>query len=234
MEILPGNPEVLHHILGTIRYPEGSQGPVVRKRGPWIDGIFMVWAPGMEPEKFPEGTSRTLPSNSQLYMQLHYTTNGNAASDVSKIGLYYADEDDNTEYLSLGPADFEFEILPNDKRSEVAAFETFDRNATLYSFFPHMHFRGKSFKYTLVHPDKTEEILLNVPNYSFNWQRQYYLKNPKKIAAGSMLKVDAIYDNSEQNPFNPKPQDTVRFGEQTKDEMMIGYFNFVYDDKVEE
>ena len=94
-----------------------------------------------------------------------------------------------------------------------------------------MHFRGKSFKYTLIKPDSTTEVLLNVPNYNFNWQRQYYLKEPKKILAGSKLQVDAIFDNSEQNLSNPKPQDTVRFGEQTKDEMMIGYFNFVYNDE---
>ncbi len=231
VEILPGNPEVLHHILGTIRYKTEEEAPVKRVRGPWLDGIFMVWAPGMQPEKFPEGTARTLPKDTRLYIQSHYTTNGKEASDVSKIGLYYADKEDLTEYVSLGPADFEFQILPNKKRNEVTAVEKIDRDITLYSLFPHMHFRGKSFRYTLVNPDKSEEIILNVPNYNFNWQRQYYLKEPKSIAAGSLLKVEAVFDNSEQNPFNPKPQDTVRFGEQTKDEMMIGYFNFIYNPK---
>lgn len=228
IEVIPGNKEVLHHILATIQYPEDYEMPVSRERGPWLDGVFATWAPGAEPEVFPEGTYRTIPKGSTLHVQLHYTTNGKEQADISKLGLYYADDEAGKEFVSLGPADFKIKIKPHLKEQKFVAEEHFDKDLTLYGMFPHMHFRGKSMKYTLIYPDQSEEVLLNVPNYSFNWQRYYYLMNPKYIEAGSTLRVEAVYDNSAQNAFNPDPSKTIYFGEQTFDEMMIGYISFVY------
>ena len=229
VEVVPGNPEVLHHILATIRYPDGTESPVERKRGPWLDGIFIAWAPGMSPEVFPDNSIRTIPKGSKLIIQSHYTANGKESSDNSKIGLYYADSDSEKELVSLGPANFDFVIEPHDKSVEVEAVEEIKENIKLYSLFPHMHFRGKSFKYVVEYPNGEERVVLNVPNYNFNWQRNYYLEEPIAVPEGSKLKLSAVFDNSGQNPFNPSPQDSVKWGEQTMDEMMIGYFNFIYD-----
>ncbi|WP_228851643.1 redoxin family protein [Aegicerativicinus sediminis] len=231
VEVVPGNPEVLHHILATIRYPDGTESPVERKRGPWLDGIFIGWAPGGGPELFPENSVRTIPKGSKLIIQSHYTANGKEAIDNSKIGLYFAKNESEKELVSLGPANFEFVLEPYKKNVEVEAVEEIKDDIKLYSLFPHMHFRGKSFKYVVEYPNGEEEVVLNVPNYNFNWQRNYYLENPIEIHGGSKLKLSAVFDNSGQNPFNPSPQDSVKWGEQTMDEMMIGYFNFVYDKK---
>ena len=94
-----------------------------------------------------------------------------------------------------------------------------------------MHLRGKSFRYTAKYPDGTTEILLDVPNYDFNWQNGYHLKEPKRIPAGTVLQCVAHFDNSEDNIANPDPTETVQWGDQTDDEMMIGYFDMALADQ---
>ena len=226
-QILPGNREVLHHVLVSVIYPNGFIEPIDRK-SPWLDGLLAAWAPGGETEVFPENTGRTIPKGSKLHFQLHYTTNGKAQSDKSTVGIYYTDQEPENEYLMVGAFNTNIQIPPGEQRYENKAKHLFEHDATLYALFPHMHFRGKAMKFTALYPDGKREVLLNVPNYSFNWQRGYLLKEPLKLPARTVLYIDAVFDNSKQNTFNPAPDKTVYWGDFSFDEMLIGYMSFEY------
>lgn len=226
-QVIPGNREVLHHVLVSVIYPEGFIEPIDR-RSPWLDGLLAAWAPGGETERFPENTGRAIPKGSKLHFQLHYTTNGKAHTDQSTIGLYYTEERPQNEYLLVGAYNPKLQIPPRTKRHEDQARHLFEDDAILYALFPHMHFRGKSMKFTALYPDGTREVLLNVPNYNFNWQRGYIFEEPKVLPARTVMYIDAVWDNSEQNSFNPAPEKTVYWGDFSFDEMLVGYMSFEY------
>lgn len=226
-QILPGNREVLHHVLVSVIYPDGFVEPIDR-RSPWLDGLLAAWAPGGETEVFPENTGRAIPKGSRLHFQMHYTTNGKAQSDQSTVGIYYTDQEPDNEYLMVGAFNTELQIPPGEKRYEKKAKHLFEHDATLYAIFPHMHFRGKAMKFTALYPDGEREILLNVPNYSFNWQRGYLFEKPLELPARTVLYIDAVFDNSKQNSFNPAPEKTVYWGDFSFDEMLIGFMSFEY------
>ncbi|MEM1122473.1 MAG: redoxin domain-containing protein [Bacteroidota bacterium] len=227
-QVLPGNREVLHHVLVSVIYPEGFIEPIDRN-SPWLDGLMAAWAPGGITEVFPENTGRIIPKGSKLHFQLHYTTNGKAQSDQSTIGLYYTDQEPANEYLMVGAFNPRLQIPPGEENYENKAKHLFEHDATIYTLFPHMHYRGKAMKFTALYPDGTREVLLNVPNYNFNWQRGYIFDKPKKVPARTVIYVDAVFDNSTQNTFNPAPEKTVYWGEMSFDEMLIGYISFEYD-----
>ena len=226
-QILPGNREVLHHVLVSVIYPDGYLEPIDRS-SPWLDGLLAAWAPGGETEVFPEHTGRVIPKGSKLHFQMHFTTNGKAQSDQSTVGIYYTDQEPDNEYLMVGAYNTNLQIPAGEKNYEKKAKYLFEHDATLYTLFPHMHFRGKAMRFTALYPDGRREILLNVPNYSFNWQRGYDFKEPIKIPARTVLFVDAVFDNSDKNTFNPAPDKTVYWGDFSFDEMLIGYMSFEY------
>ncbi len=227
-QVLPGNREVLHHVLVSVIYPDGFKEPIDR-RSPWLDGLLAAWAPGGETEVFPANTGRVIPKGSKLHFQMHYTTNGKVQTDQSTVGLYYTDKKPENEYLMVGAFNTNLQIPPNEENYENKAKQLFEHDATIYALFPHMHFRGKAMRFTALYPDGTKEVLLNVPNYSFNWQRGYNFKTPKKVPARTVVYVDAVFDNSKNNSFNPAPEKTVYWGDFSFDEMLIGYMSFEYD-----
>ena len=231
IEVKPGNPNVLHHVLASIEYPEGYEAPVDRSVSRWIDGLLLGWAPGGEAEVFPQGTGRLLPKGSEIYFQLHYTTSGKEESDQTKIGLYFHDEDPGREYVILGPVNFEFKIPPKTSYYPVVAEYPINRPTYVHAVLPHMHYRGKSMNYEVQYPDGSKEMLFSAADYNFNWQRFYYLKEPKLLPEGATLFVNAVFDNSAQNEFNPDPEKTIYFGEQTFDEMMIGYMSVTFEEE---
>ena len=177
----------------------------------------------------PPGYAKFVPAGSKLVFQLHYTPNGTATEDISSIGLKFVEADAVTHrVLTLKAANTRFRIPPGVGNHAVAARPfTFDSDAELLSLFPHMHLRGKSFRYTAEYPDgeAKEDVLLDVPAYDFNWQNAYLLATPKMIPRGTRLHCQAHFDNSENNLANPDPTATVSWGDQTWEEMMIGYFN---------
>jgi len=229
-QILPGNREVLHHVLVSVIYPDGFLEPIDRS-SPWLDGLLAAWAPGGETEVFPENTGRAIPKGSKLHFQMHYTTNGKAQKDQSTVGIYYTKEKPDNEYLMVGAFNTRIQIPANEKSYKNKAKYLFEHDATLYALFPHMHFRGKAMKFTALYPDGKKEVVLNVPNYSFNWQRGYHFEEPLKFPARTVLFVDAEFDNSSQNTFNPAPEKTVYWGDFSFDEMLIGYMSFEYHDE---
>jgi peroxiredoxin len=226
VEILPGNRQVLHHTLVSVTYPDGVDAPMDRANR-WLDGLFATYAPGTEPEVFPEGSGRFLPAGSKLVFQMHYTPTGKAETDQTRLGIFFADQPAEKEFLIKGPANGRFAIPPGAKAHPVQASWQFEEEVTLYGMLPHMHFRGKSMRYTAQYPNGEAEVLMSVPNYNFNWQRYYLLTEPKVLPPGTTILCEATFDNSVQNRFNPDPTATVYWGDQSFEEMMIGYISYV-------
>ena len=223
-ECRPGNRAVIHHIIVGIR----GEGEFEERGDP--GGFQSDWiaasAPGSPPMVLPEGYAKRIPAGGKLLFQVHYTPNGTATTDLSSIGLKFIDAADvKKQVLTLKALNRKFRIPAGDGNHRVAAGFRFEQDAELISMFPHMHLRGKSFRYAARFPDGSEEILLDVPRYDFNWQNAYLLPEPRLIPAGTRFQCVAHFDNSDGNLANPDATKLVRCGDQTWEEMMIGYFN---------
>jgi hypothetical protein len=186
--------------------------------------LLLVYAPGSSPDRWPGGLAKLIPADSDLVFQMHYTTNGHAATDQSSIGLVFAKQPPRQRVLTLQLNRHGMMIPPHADNFEVEVQGTLPNDCTLLSFFPHMHLRGKRFEYNLIHGDGQVETLLKV-NWDFYWQLSYKLAQPRFLEAGSKLQAIAWYDNSANNPHNPDPNATVVWGEQTWNEMMVGFFD---------
>jgi hypothetical protein len=206
--------------------PGGGYAP-----GSGVEGLGMLlgfYAPGKAIDSWPAGTAKLIPAGSNLILQMHYSrTTGNAERDRTSVRLVFAKEPPEKPVLSFGALNTYFKIPAGDPSHEVKACYTFGRDVQMLAYMPHMHLRGKSMTYEAVFPDGRRQTLLDVPQYNFNWQTLYKLKDPIFLPGGTKLLVTAHYDNSEKNKYNPDPAKAVRFGDPTYDEMMIGYFDFV-------
>jgi hypothetical protein len=171
------------------------------------------------------GQAKLVKAGSDLVLQMHYTANGKATTDISRIGIVFATEKPTERILTLAAANANFAIPPGDSNYQVDAKLTLQDDATLINLLPHMHFRGKSFEYRVTYPSGEKETLLDVPHYDFNWQLTYDLAQPKLLPKGTVIECTAHYDNSPNNPYNPDPTKEVHFGEQTWEEMMIGFMD---------
>ncbi len=221
-ELLPGNRLVVHHILAFIR-PKGSEGGINAARG------FLVgYVPGARNEGWPSGMAKRIPANSELIFQVHYTPIGTPQEDQSKLGLCFADPEAIThEVVTTSALQTRFEIPPGASHHVVEGdAPAHRRDATLLGMSPHMHVRGKAFRYDLMRADGKRETLLDIPAYDFNWQTTYVLREPLRLKPGDQMVCTAAYDNSVANLNNPDPTSAVRWGDQTWDEMMIGYYHY--------
>ncbi len=219
----PGNPKVVHHIIVFIRDPKNAQGEM---RGESGQGFFDAFAPGSIPMMLEPGVARKIPAGAQIVWQMHYTPTGKAEVDRSQFGIKFAEGPIHTEIMTDQAINFEFQIPANNNAFKVEADKVFDQDVILHDLSPHMHYRGKSFDYTLTFPDGRVQKLLNVPGYDFNWQTTYILDEPISIPKGTKMHCVAYFDNSDANPFNPDPSKDVTWGDQTWEEMMIGFFNY--------
>ena len=186
--------------------------------------ILLVYAPGSSPDNWPEGMAKFIPAGSDLVFQMHYMAHGHAATDQSGIGIVFAKQPPKQRVLTLQLTNDRFVIPPGVDDYRVEVHGSLPNDAVLLSFFPHMHLRGKRFEYSILHADKTADPLLRV-NYNFYWQLSYRLAEPLALPAGTVLQAVAGYDNSKNNPHNPDPDVAVRWGDQTYDEMMVGFFD---------
>src|SRR5438093_7330935 len=170
--------------------------------------------------------AKYIPAHSDLVFQMHYTTNGRSAIDQARLGLVFAKSMPAKRVLTLQLANDNdrIPIPPHAPNYRVAVEGTLPTDCELLSFFPHMHLRGKKFEYNIVHAEHTRETLLRV-NYDFYWQLSYRLSEPRHLPAGTKLEAIGWYDNSRNNLHNPDPDSPVEWGDQTYNEMMVGFFD---------
>jgi len=240
-EFRPGSPAHVHHAVVYIRPPDSPwlrhapvgepftastlKDPEERRQAhETTSDLLLVYAPGSSPDWWPVGMAKFVPAGSDLVFQMHYTTNGTADRDQTSIGIVFARNPPKQRVITLQLNNHAFIIPPGAEDFRVEVQGTLPNDATLLSLFPHMHLRGKRFEYDIVHDDGSAEVLLRV-NYHFHWQLSYNLAEPRLLKAGTKLRAIAWYDNSRNNPHNPDPDATVTWGDQTSDEMMVGFFD---------
>jgi peroxiredoxin/mono/diheme cytochrome c family protein len=218
-EAVPGDRSVVHHIIVYVMDSAGS-GP---ERG--RPNHFCGYAPGDAPSVFPLGTAKKIPAGADLLFQVHYTPIGRVRTDRSKVGMVFAKTKPTREAFTIGIANPDLLIPPKSDHVRVASSLVVPSEVRVLSFMPHMHLRGQSFQYTFTKPGETPEVVLSVPAYDFAWQTYYSLAEPIKLPKGTRIDCLAEFDNSEANPYNPDPSKMVQWGEQTFEEMMIGYLD---------
>src|SRR5580704_10871871 len=241
VEVHPSSPEHVHHAVVYLRPPDSKWlrgAPVgvpftaaafadekLRRDARWTDSdVLLVYAPGSSPDDWPANMAKFIPAGSDLVFQIHYTTNGRAAEDQTSVGMVFAKAPPPLRVLTLQLTNDKFVIPPGADDFRVEVHGTLPNDCTLLSFFPHMHLRGKRFEYNIVEKNGHLEPLLRV-NYHFHWQMSYRLAEPRPLKAGTTLQAVAWYDNSAKNPHNPDPTRAVTWGDQTTDEMMVGFFD---------
>jgi peroxiredoxin len=228
IESKPGNPAVVHHIVIYLAPPRSARANTARLK----TLLLSATAPGVRPHVWEEGLAQLVPRGSKLVFEVHYTPNGSPQQDRSAVGIVFADPKTVRREVAIGTAgDISFAIPPHDPNYEVRSSYTFRDDSLLLSMSPHMHVRGKDFRYEVIYPDGRAETLLWVPNYDFGWQTTYVLAEPKRLPKGTTMRCTAHYDNSENNLSNPDPSATVRWGEQTWEEMMFGWFDYALADQ---
>jgi hypothetical protein len=269
VEVLPSLRANVHHAVVYVRPPNSNwlshapigvpftadelTAPEDRRGAHWTDAdVLLVYAPGSSPDEFPPTMAKFVPAGSDLVFQMHYTTNGRAGTDSTRVGLRFAKSAPPKRVLTLQLTNDHFVIPPGAPDYRVEARGTLPNDALLLSLFPHMHLRGKRFEYNIVHPgdphqdnahpntsapnpnsgNSNVETLLRV-NYHFHWQMSYKLAEPLPLKAGTELQAIAWYDNSQNNPHNPDPDSAVRWGDQTYDEMMVGFFDVAVDGNID-
>jgi hypothetical protein len=240
-EFRPGSPAHVHHAVVYIRPPDSTwlrhapigepftastlSDPLERREAhETTSDLLLVYAPGSSPDQWPDGMAKFVPAGSDLVFQMHYTTNGKTDEDQTSIGIVFAKNPPKQRVITLQLNNHALVIPPGADNFRVEVQGTLPNDATLLSLFPHMHLRGKRFEYDIVHDDGSIETLLRV-NYHFHWQLSYKLAEPRLLKAGTKLRAIAWYDNSKNNPHNPDPEKTVTWGDQTSDEMMVGFFD---------
>ena len=222
-EIRPGNPAVVHHILMWVVPPEGTLKDIFSSSGKFL----FAYVPGLSPVEFPPGMAKLVPAGSKFVFQTHYTPIGTEQLDHGRVGLVRAESADVTTRVITRSAEQHKLVIPPGapNHPEEATTRSLPRDSLLLGMMAHAHLRGKSFRYEALYPDGTTEILLDIPHYDFNWQTYYRLDEPKLLPAETRIHCIAHYDNSPDNLSNPDPADEVRWGNQTWDEMLIGYFD---------
>ena len=224
VHLKPSNRRVLHHALILLEYPEHLK----HKQPNYSLGIgayFALYIPGMQPRLFPENSGKYLPAGSKVIFQFHYTTTGRPEKDQPSLALYLHDERPPVKFASTSALETELDIPPGE-RVRLVSEKLFVRDVWLHDLIPHMHYRGKSIRYDAHYPDGTVETLLSVPDYDFNWQTSYQLAEKKFLPKDTVVKCYALFDNTARNPRNPDPTQHVTWGEESSDEMLIGYMNY--------
>lgn len=275
-QVLPGSPEVLHHIITTVIPPGGAANPqdalfaainslpeeraaavraelfasVASGGRPDIDKIFREnpeidvgtllgggdpdqgsvagYAPGNAIQLNPEGVGGLLKAGTQLNLQMHYTTAGKEMTDETEIGIYFYEDGVIPEKRMSGGVGNAFSlVIPAEAKDHEMQLVTYVKEeAEIRSLMPHMHFRGKRMSFVAEYPDGTEEMLLSVPAYSFNWQLKHELEEPLRVPAGTKIIATGAFDNSSQNPYNPDPSSEIVWGEQSWEEMFMGFYTW--------
>ena len=257
-EVRPSDPKHVHHVIVSVIEPERLQRPSIMQVKPIVPpnqppappraarpqqsdeeratatrragAITLVpWAAGEEPHVYPVGTAKRIPAGSTLLFSQHYTANGTASSDKTKIGFIFSKEPPKSEIRTGQILNTQLVIPAGANDVIVEAEATMTDDAKVWTLHPHMHLRGKGMTYSVIYPDGRTEVVLHVPRYYPDWQTDYYLKEPLSLPKGAKIHVTAHFDNSPGNKYNPDPTQTIRWGEQSWEEMMIGWLTYTAD-----
>ena len=243
-EARPGNRQLVHHIIAFIREPgskwlkDAQPGvpfvPKKRKDGEKDEGgragdFLAGYAPGTVPVELAPGQAKLMKAGSDIVFQMHYTANGHAGTDRSKVGVVFATEPPKERVFTLAAGKGDFKIPPGDANYRVDSEFEMGTQVKLIGMLPHMHLRGKDFEYRVVYPTGETETILSVPHYSFSWQLSYYPVKPIVLTKGTKIECTAHFDNSPNNPGNPDATKEVTWGDQSWDEMMLGFFDVAFD-----
>lgn len=220
-EVRPGNRSLVHHVIIFIQEPGGNKTDNGVR-----DALLTGYAPGEQPMQFQPGTAKLIRAGSTFNFQMHYTPNGKAGKDRTYVGLRFANQPPQYRAYTGNAMNMGFKIPAGADNHEVKSVYTAKQDIRLLGFMPHMHLRGKDFKYTISYPDGRSETALSVPKYDFNWQLGYTLAEPLTLPKGTRIDCVAHFDNSANNKYNPDPTKEVKWGDQTWEEMMIGWFTF--------
>jgi hypothetical protein len=249
-ELRPGARSVVHHIVlmnraaGSNVHKDAQPGvPFVPKRrkisNPPADSgqgelnvadameIVSVYVPGGDAYATRPGQARLIKGGSDLVFQMHYTASGKEATDRSQVGFVFAKEPPKERVVNTFVSNTRLRIPPGVPNHRVDARVKIENDVTLQSMFPHSHLRGRSWEYAVTYPDGREEVLLKVPKYDFNWQMTYFMEKPLLLPKGSILRTTAWFDNSPNNASNPDPKAEVFWGDQSWEEMLAGFVDFV-------
>jgi peroxiredoxin len=227
IDFSPTNRSVVHHILGGLTGIK-STDPIGGLASITSMGVYV---PGDVPHALPQDTGVFIPKDSDFVFQMHYTANGKAVSEVTRVGLYFAKEPPKFPLRNTVLINPRLKIPPNVKAHTETATRVFNRDTLIYTLMAHAHFRGAGASFVATYPDGRTETLLSVPRYDFNWQTSYELKEPKLLPKGTRLVYTSVFDNSLLNKANPDPNIEVKWGEQTWEEMVYGDVRYRYLDE---
>ena len=227
-EVRPGNRAVVHHIVVYIREPGDTWS-----HGPTKNDMLTIYTPGSTPDLLPPGMAKFIKAGSDLVLEIHYTPNGKRTADLTQVGMVFAASPPQKRVLTLQMTNGTFVIPPGDPDYRATVWGTLPNDALLLGFFPHMHLRGKAFEYTRIREDGQPETLLRVSPFDFYWQLSYRLAKPMPLPKGTRLEWIGHFDNSANNARNPDPKAEVRYGEQSWEEMMVGFFDVAVDPQVD-
>ncbi len=227
-EARAGAPAVVHHILLFIMEP----GKLFRPDAP--GSVLCGMAPGELPMMLAPGTAKKVPAGSRLLFQMHYTPNGKEAVDRSSVALVFAKKPPRHQVLTKPILNRWFmsqliSIPPGADNFEIEASTTFKEDVHITAFMPHMHLRGKDFAFEAIGPGGKKETLLSIPRWDFNWQSIYWPARPVAMPKGSKLRCVGHFDNSKKNPSNPDPTQRIYWGDQTWQEMLVGWIDYYVD-----
>ncbi|HBY60125.1 MAG TPA: thiol-disulfide isomerase [Solibacterales bacterium] len=222
VEVRPGARKAVHHAVVYVR-EKGDDWPATRRVT--TNEILAIYAPGQPPAEWPAGMAKMIPAGADLVLQMHYTPSGRAEEDRTAVAIRWANQEPTHRVLTLQLHTTKFRIPAGDPHHRATVSGTLPNDALLLGLFPHLHLRGKAFEYAIASGEGRLETLLRVAPYDFYWQLYYRLKSPRLLPKGARLVATAWWDNSRNNPRNPDPNAEIVYGEQSRDEMMVGFFD---------
>ena len=249
VEVRPSDRTVVHHAVFFIREP-GSKWLEDAKPGvPYVpmatnagqrfvntqgagNDVLTVYTPGMVPDIWKPGQAKQIKAGSDIIFQMHYTASGKDTKDKTRIGLVFAKEPPKERIITTAAINNRFTIPPGDPNFKAEATVPVINPMTMVSLFPHMHLRGRSFQYDLLYPTGESKTILRVDNWSLDWQLSYKLDQPIELTPGMKVKATAWWDNSPNNPANPDPSKEVRWGDQSWEEMLVGFYDVAVNPKI--
>jgi hypothetical protein len=250
VEVRPGDRTIVHHGQIFIREPgskwladlkpgvpfsfELSPSPTQRLVNGSSMGseILAIYTPGMVPDVWKPGSAKLIPAGSDLVFQLHYTASGKPGKDRTRVGLVFAKQPPQERVFTMLGVNTRISIPPGDPNYKAETIIPITHNMTMLTLFPHLHLRGKAFQYELIYPNGESETLLKVDTWSLNWQLSYKLQKPIDLKPGMKIKATGWWDNSANNPANPDATSNVTWGEQSWEEMLVGFFDVSVDPKL--